>query len=99
MGEIDKVVTEKINKKLDANQRTTLDLTRTGASWIRTAAYWAGQAEEKTCQLCNQDEEKADHIWYCKALHEKRNEVDDQLAKLNPVDLPNPVRHGIAPAM
>ena len=93
------MVTEKINKKLDQKQGTSLDLTRTGAAWNRTAAYWAAQAEDKICQLCNEEEENADHIRYCKALRPKRIEIDAQLAKLDPDDLPNPVRHGIAPAM
>ena len=84
LNEIDKVALERINKDLSPEQRTTLDITRTGASWNRTAAFWAGQAEDKMCQLCNEAEEKSDHSWYCKPLQEKRIETDAQLAQTKP---------------
>lgn len=33
LGEIDKTATDKINKDLDKQERNTLDITRTGATW------------------------------------------------------------------
>ena len=76
-----------------------MDTTRVGATWTRTAAFWAGQTEENTCHLCKEAEETADHIWRCKALDCKRKEIDRHPAEINPDDLPKPIRHGIAPAM
>ena len=91
---IDKVATEQINKQIDAKQRSSLDITRTGATSTRAAAFWPAQAEEKTCQISKEGQEKADHLWFCKALHGKRKEIDNHLAEPNPNDLPNPIRHG-----
>ena len=85
--------------KLDDEDRMILDITRTGAAWTRTAAFWAGQADEKTCQLCGEEEEHSWHFWTCKALKEERNEADKDLANIDPEKLPLPIRHGIAPAM
>ena len=62
LDEIDKPAMEKINKKLDSKQRTNLDIMRTGVTWTRKAAFWAGQSEDSICQLCHEDEEIADNI-------------------------------------
>ena len=85
--------------KMDYEDRMILDITRTGAAWTRTAAFWAGQADDKTCQLCGEEEEHSWHSWTCKALKEERNEADKDLANIDPEKLPMPIRHGIAPAM
>ena len=56
--------------------------------------------DEKTCSLCNEEAETAEHIiWRCKHLDDKRKEADSILASINCEQLPVAVRHGIAPAM
>ena len=85
--------------KMGNEDNMIADITRTGATWTRSAAYWAGQAEDKTCQLCGQHDEDSWHFWVCPALAKAREEADKELAELDPKILPMPVRHGIAPAM
>ena len=95
--EIDMKATEP--GKISDEDRMILDLTRTGAAWTRTAAFWAGQAESKTCQLCKEGDEHSWHFWTCKSLKCEREKIDKTLAGLDPELLPLPVRHGIAPAL
>ena len=63
------------------------------------ASYWPGQVEDKICKLCREGEEDASHFWKCKALESARQEADKDIAGINPEDLPNPVKQGIAPAL
>ena len=49
---IDKEATEAMANKMEPGDRTTLDIVRTGWAWTRVAAYWPGQVDDKTCQLC-----------------------------------------------
>ena len=53
---------------INDEDRMILDLVRTGAARTMTAAYWAGQAETKICQLCNEEEEHSWQFWTCKVL-------------------------------
>ena len=99
LAEIDKEATRAETKKMDPQDRIILDLTRTGAMWTRTAAYWAGQVDDRMCQLCHQADETSDHFWKCKALKDARKEVDEDLAKFNADAILALVRHGVAPAM
>ena len=85
--------------KMDNEDRIILDITRTGVAWTRTAAYWAGQVDEKRCQLCDAEDERSWRFWTCSKLKAAREEVDRDIADLDPKKLPMPVRHGIAPAM
>ena len=75
-----------------------LNITRTGSTWTKQAAYKAGQAESEACELCG-EKEGPDHFWTCSALKEDREEADKELAELNPRHLHPACRHGIAPAM
>ena len=84
---------------MDPYDRTLLDITRTGSSWTRVAAYWAGQVDDKICQNCLEGEEDANHFWSCEALTAAREEADKDLAELNPDTLPAPIKQGIAPAL
>lgn len=86
-------------RKMNNEDRFIADITRTGPTWARTAAYWAGQAEDNTCQICGLQDEDSWHFWVCLALAKAREEADNELAALDPEILPMPVRHGIAPAM
>ena len=97
LHEIDMEATEPA--RINDEDRMILDLTRTGAAWTRTAAYWAGQAESKTCQLCKKGDEPSWFFWTCKSLNNERDKIDTTLADLDPELLPMPVRHGIAPAL
>ena len=85
--------------KMNDEDRMIADITRTGAAWTRTAAYWAGQAEDKTCQLCGERDEHSWHFWSCSKLTDARREAGNEIAELDPEILPMPIRHGIAPAM
>ena len=99
LDEIDKTATEEGARKMSPDERMNLDIARTGSSWTRVAAYWAGQADDKVCQMCMEDEENAGHFWKCKKLEEARREADKELAEINPDILPHPVKQGIAPAL
>ena len=92
LDEIDKEATEAMAKTMDPEDRNTLDIVRPGSAWNRVAAYWSGQVEDKTCQLCLEGEEDANHFWKCKALENARREADKDIAELNPDDLPNPIK-------
>ena len=72
---------------------------RTGSAWNRVAAYWSGQVEDRICQLCLEGEENANHFWKCKSLEQVRKDADKDIAALDPDDLPNPIKQGIAPAL
>ena len=75
-----------------------LNLTRTGSTWTKVAAYKAGQVEDENCILCGK-REKSDHMWECEELKEERRDADKDLAELDPEKLHPAIRHGIAPAM
>ena len=62
MDEIDKEATENLPKQMSAEDRLKLDIVRTGSTWTRTASYWAGQVDDKVCQLCLEDDEDANHV-------------------------------------
>ena len=68
LEEIDIEATTRVSKKLPQDQRAVLDIIRTGSRWTSTAAYWAGQQEDKVCSVCNDTDEGFDHLWTCKAL-------------------------------
>ena len=99
LEEIDKEATESGIKAMQEDDRLIMDITRTGSTWTRSAAYWAGQAEDKRCQICMEADESADHFWICKGLKEAREEADPCIAKWNIESIPHPIRQGIAPAM
>ena len=84
---------------MNPEDRTLLDITRTGSSWTRVAAYGAGQVEDKTCQNCFEAEEDANRFWACKALNTAREKAGKELAELDPNISPASVRQGIAPAL
>ena len=42
LDEIDMDATESLPKQMKAEDRIKLDIVRTGLTWTRTAAYWAG---------------------------------------------------------
>ena len=97
--EIDSAATEAEVSKLSDDARLTLDIVRTGSAWNRTAAFWAGQADSKTCLLCGIADEGPTHFWSCCALKEVREQVDPDLSQIDPNLLPNPIKIGIAPIM
>ena len=82
-------------KKLDL---MILDMERTCSTWNATAAYKAGQRQTKNCELCG-EEERAGHIWKCKAFEQERKEADEEIAALDEEAIPPAVKQGIAPAM
>ena len=84
---------------MSAEELLCLNITRSGSTWTRTAAYWAGQADDRLCQLCGEADETSDHFWWCAALKVARETADGELSKMDPDHLPAPVRHGIAPAL
>ena len=43
LDEIDMEATEEGIKKMQEDDRLIMDITRTGSTWTRSAAYWAGQ--------------------------------------------------------
>ena len=92
LDEIDKEVTENLPKQMSAEDRLKLDIVRTGSTWTRTAAYWAGQVDDKVCQLCLEDEEDANHFWKCKSLKKARREADEELEEINPEIIPPSLR-------
>ena len=75
-----------------------LNVVRTGSTWTTEAAYWAGQAEDQLCEVCN-EKELSDHIWTYKALADKRRQTDVELAEINLDWLHLAIKHGVAPAM
>ena len=62
LGEIDKEATEAMAKQMDPEDCNTLDIVRSGSAWNKVAAYWSGQVEDKTCQLCLEGEENANNF-------------------------------------
>ena len=57
--------------------------------------------DEDTCDLCGECHDGNDSIWCCShpQFVEKRQQVDAELASIDPRDLPTPIKNGIAPAM
>ena len=76
-----------------------LDIVRTGSASSRTAAYWAGQVDDKTCQLCMEEDNAPEPMWTCKALEKARREANVEIANVDPNRLPMSVKCGIAPAL
>lgn len=97
--EIDTEATTAGDKQRDEDKQRLVTLVRTGAQRTREAAFWAGHSDAKTCSLCGAMGEGSDHFWYCTALYDCRCVADPILAAINPDVLPNPLRHGIAPAL
>ena len=98
--EIDAYATSGHMKEIDNEDLMQLNLVRTGSLWTKSTAYWTGRDEEKTCSICQEEAETAEHIiWRCKPLAKKRREADSILASIDCKLLPAPVRHGIAPAL
>lgn len=91
--------TQAETKKMSLQDRANVNIVRIGVAWTRAAAYWAGQAEDKICQLCNEVDEASDHVCKCSALKARQKEMDKELAEIDPDLLPAPIKHGIAPAM
>ena len=81
MKEMDQIATTASTNKLDENERMVLDMVRNGAAWNRTAAFWAGQVDDKMCKNCGEDENTPDHIWTCCALKAIREEADPELCQ------------------
>ena len=52
LDEIDMDATEEGIKKMQEEDRLTIDITRTGSTWTRSAADWSGQQDDKICQVC-----------------------------------------------
>ena len=99
LTEIDYTATEGDTKGMTEEDRHTLGVVRTGSAWNRVAAYWAGQSSTKLWQLCGLQEEGPTHIWECASLRCCGQEVDSQLAEIDPGSLPPSIKVGIAPAM
>ena len=62
LHEIDRTATKAATKKLQVQERTTLNIIRSGSAWSRTASYWAGKADDKNCTLCGHEEDSPDHL-------------------------------------
>ena len=75
MEEIDKEATESGIKAMQEDDRLIMDITRTGSTWTRSAADWAGQTEDKRCQICMEADESAEHFWVRKGLKQAREEA------------------------
>ena len=56
LREIDKEATRVKLKGATENDYMILNLTRTGSTWTRVAAYKAGQVEDENCILCGERE-------------------------------------------
>ena len=84
---------------MEEQEKTTLDVIRTGAAWNRTVAYWAGHVDDTLCTLCGEKEDSPDHLWICKALEKERKEADSEFAAMDPETLPMAIKCGIAQAM
>ena len=56
LAEIDKEVTMADTKKLSDEDLLIRNVHRTGSSWNRSAAYWAGQCNDQRCPLCMEKE-------------------------------------------
>ena len=98
LSEIDKEATNVKLKGATDDDYTILNITRTGSTWTRVAAYKAGQEDNPNCRLCGEREE-SDHMWTCTELKEDRQAADEELAALNPEILHAAIKHGVAPAM
>ena len=98
LAEIDKDVTMADTKKISEEDLLILNVHRTGSSWNRSAAYWAGQCNDQRCPLC-MDNEEYDHIFTCKALEAERVKADPQLAMIDSGQLHSSIKCGIAPAL
>ena len=80
--------------------RLLLNTIRTGSTWTANTGYWAGHKETVMCRLCGEHKETAEHIhWRCSALKAQREQADGELAKCNPDNIPQPIKHPIAIAM
>ena len=99
LREIEMEVLNDYTKQMKDTDRAALDLVRTGSTWHKTAAFWAGHCDSRLCELCGQEDERSDHFWRCTALSEKRTQVDAALAEIDPEVLPPAVRHGIPPVL
>ena len=99
LNEIDRIATQAKTRNMNEEDKMILDITRTGSTWSRTKAYWAGQLDDKLCTLCGEEDDSPDHFWCCKALESARKEADKVLAKLNPKAMPMSIKCGVAPAM
>ena len=98
--EIDAYATSRQMKEINNEDLMQLNLVRTGSLWTKSTAYWTGRDDEKTCSICQEEAETAEHIiWRCKPLAKKRKEADSILAGIDCKLLPAPVRHGIAAAL
>ena len=51
LDEIDHEATEAQAKQMQPEDRMHLDIVRSGSSWTRATAYWAGQVADRLCQL------------------------------------------------
>ena len=96
--EIEEHATKGKTKKMKKLDLMILDMERTCSTWNAIAAYKAGQRQTKNCELCG-EEERAGHIWKCKALEQERREADEEIARIDEEAIPPAVKQGIAPAM
>ena len=86
--------------KVNDEDKTLLNIVRSGSTWTANTAYWANHTDTTMCRRCGKEKETAEHIhWYCTALQKQRADADKALGCCNPDMLPQPVKHGIAPAM
>ena len=101
LREIDDYASRPVHNKFGDEDRMLLEIMRTGAAWDKRKAYWAGRAEACNGGLCGEGKEGLTHtIWTCKALHEQRCEIDQELAEcMGEETLPKALLYGIAPAM
>ena len=59
--EIDRTATKAYTNKLESDELTNLNMTRTGVAWDRNVAFWVGQCDDQDCKLCGEIGE-SDHI-------------------------------------
>ena len=82
--EIDAYATSGQMKEINNEDLMQLNLVRTGSLWTKITAYWAGRDDEKTCSICQEEDETAEHIiWRCKPFTKKRKEADSILAGID----------------
>ena len=81
--EIDAYATSGHMKEIDNEDLMQLNLVRTGSLWTKSTAYWTGRDEAKTCCICMEEDETAEHIiWRCKPLERKGRRPTASLLRL-----------------
>ena len=71
-----------------------------GACWSGANLYHAGHLDTQKCSYCDAPKHTIKHIiWHCPQHNVKRKALDPELAQFGSDTRPEPLLHGIAPAL